>query len=187
MSDVQSAVLIHANTIKSQGSILGDVYLTAIYQRIIRHPVRGCGMVACTASGGIVGSILCTTDINWFTGLSLYMAYPKLLLVVLLHLMRGSFSIASLLDHKKVQTAAEKTYCHPYLSIQAISADTKHQGKGIGRQLVDTISAYGRTHGVRTIYVDTLKENIGAQKFYLSVGFQPLADVADSVMYEKKI
>lgn len=185
-ADIPAVVRLHERMIQSWGATLGGMYLDTLYSRIVESPHRGCGLV-CYEGNRLVGLIMGTSDAPWYTGNGIYLACPVLPFLVLIHIIRGSFSVASLLGHRTTQHALAGLYRSPYMAIQSICTDTAYQGQGIGKKLIESMRTYCTSHALTTLYVDTLLDNTVSQKFYRAVGFRKLREIGDSVMYEMKI
>ncbi|MCX5672775.1 MAG: GNAT family N-acetyltransferase [Planctomycetota bacterium] len=59
--------------------------------------------------------------------------------------------------------------------IPNIAIDPGHQGRGIGRALMQAALDYLRASGMRYAKIETLEQNQKGQAFYPSVGFQEVA------------
>jgi Acetyltransferase (GNAT) domain len=71
--------------------------------------------------------------------------------------------------------------------LTAIAEDASHQGKGVGKCLVNDLELFFRRNTIKYYRLDTLIENSNARKFYESIGFQQVAIRADSIVLVKKI
>lgn len=83
---------------------------------------------------------------------------------------------------QRVISTAEGSYS---IWVEDVVVDQAHRGKGIGRQLLDSISAWAQQQGARRLQLLADDENEMANAFYLRNGWQrtqliPLRTTADS-------
>jgi GNAT superfamily N-acetyltransferase len=64
-----------------------------------------------------------------------------------------------------------------------LAVDEAHQGRGIGRRIVDWLVAEGRRRGRRAIEVGTSSTSLGNIAFYQKCGFRPSAVRRDYFWY----
>jgi ribosomal protein S18 acetylase RimI-like enzyme len=57
------------------------------------------------------------------------------------------------------------------LFIDVLAVRKEHRGKGVGRQLIEYIKAYGRCNRFTSISLHVVDTNMRAKKFYESMGF----------------
>ncbi|MFH1445958.1 MAG: GNAT family N-acetyltransferase [Chloroflexota bacterium] len=69
--------------------------------------------------------------------------------------------------------------------LTTIAIDPKHQGKGIGKCMVNALESYFKLRNIQYYLLDTLSKNIGAREFYKSLGFQQVEIRADSIIFVK--
>jgi ribosomal protein S18 acetylase RimI-like enzyme len=62
-------------------------------------------------------------------------------------------------------------------AIHSIYVDTEHQGKGVGRALMDAAFNHPRIRGAEKIFIDVYEENTRALKFYKKYGFTPVGRI----------
>jgi len=60
-------------------------------------------------------------------------------------------------------------------SIPNLAVDPDHQGRGIGRQLIDCALAYLRSAGMLYARIETLEQNARCTGFYPRLGFEEIA------------
>jgi ribosomal protein S18 acetylase RimI-like enzyme len=72
-------------------------------------------------------------------------------------------------------------------TLTAIAVDSRYQGKGVGKCLVQDLECFFRRKNIKYYRLDTLTENTSARKFYESLGFQQVGMRADSIVFVKKI
>jgi len=79
-------------------------------------------------------------------------------------------------DSQIVGMASAVHYVHPdkppELWINEVGVSPKHQGKGIGKKLLNTLFKHGKELGCVEAWVLTEGDNIAAQRLYTSVGGQ---------------
>jgi ribosomal protein S18 acetylase RimI-like enzyme len=68
--------------------------------------------------------------------------------------------------------------------IPNLAVDTAHQGKGIGRALIEFACEFFRKNGMDVAKIETLDQNPIGQKLYPSVGF---VEVARQVHYAMRL
>lgn len=80
----------------------------------------------------------------------------------------------ALLDGQVIGMASAVHYVHPdkppELWINEVGVASSHQGCGIGKQLMQTLLAHGRTLGCRESWVLTDAGNLSARRLYESAG-----------------
>ncbi|MFB6724562.1 GNAT family N-acetyltransferase [Kribbella sp. NPDC056345] len=57
------------------------------------------------------------------------------------------------------------------LYVGELVVSQQHEGRGVGRALIDTVSEHARRAGVPTLTLDTGAANANARAFYRSLGF----------------
>jgi ribosomal protein S18 acetylase RimI-like enzyme len=76
--------------------------------------------------------------------------------------------------HTVVGMASAVHYVHPdkppELWVNEVGVAPTHQGRGIGRQLMQTLFDRGRELGCREAWVGTEHDNVAARRLYASVG-----------------
>ena len=95
--------------------------------------------------------------------------------------------VAAIDDDIMIGFASAVHYIHPdkppELWINEVGVATSHQGKGIGKAIMQEMFRLGHELGCKTAWVLTEKENQTANGLYKSVG----GVESDAVMYEFKI
>jgi len=172
--------------IDSSGSALGMEYLVPLYTMITNTPEKASAWCVCTGSGGLIGLLTCTHDVGWYSK-NRRLFHRDFLFAVIGKFLRGSFPLFEALWHARTQKKLMKKYKAPYCSIQALCVDSAYQNRGLGRKLLEAVFHTCQKNVVNTVYVDTLRSNIQAQRFYKSVGFERLQTIGDSVLFVKTI
>jgi len=54
-----------------------------------------------------------------------------------------------------------------------IAVDPARRRRGIGRRLMKAAEAFGRSRRERRVWLEVRERNLGAQQFYLDLGFRP--------------
>ena len=68
----------------------------------------------------------------------------------------------------------------PNIGLWRLMIDARHQGRGIGREVIRLLLEYVRTRpGIRRFYTSYVPEPGGPGPFYLGLGFAPNGDVDD--------
>ena len=60
----------------------------------------------------------------------------------------------------------------PELYVGELAVDPQHEGRGVGRALIDAVSEHARALGLHTISLDTGAANTNARAFYERLGFE---------------
>jgi ribosomal protein S18 acetylase RimI-like enzyme len=68
--------------------------------------------------------------------------------------------------------------------IPNLAVDPTHQGKGLGRRLIEAAIAFFRERGMEVAKIETLEQNPIGQRLYPSLGFQ---EVARQVHYAMRL
>lgn len=63
--------------------------------------------------------------------------------------------------------------------VLSIAVDPKHQGKGIGRRLLEAGIRYMESRGIKKVKLEVRPENTPAVKLYESFGFYPIGKTRD--------
>jgi ribosomal protein S18 acetylase RimI-like enzyme len=63
--------------------------------------------------------------------------------------------------------------------LQRVYVLSDHQGKGVGKALIDAALSHPRLKKSRNIYLNVWQDNLGAQKLYRSYGFKETGEVVD--------
>jgi ribosomal protein S18 acetylase RimI-like enzyme len=66
---------------------------------------------------------------------------------------------------------AEPQQWNKSLSVWELHVEDTHQGRGIGRQLVEALTEKAQAAGLRTVVCETQNTNVPAIRFYRQVGF----------------
>ena len=70
-----------------------------------------------------------------------------------------------------IRSSAEECMTSPVLYIEGWYVDPAHQGKGVGRALMDAAFAWGRGHGCREAASDARPDNTGSINAHHALGF----------------
>ena len=100
---------------------------------------------------------------------------------------RGTFRQSLRLEHEAwvaLDTTDESlTVAHAILGIGVDSADLfnlsidpRHQGKGLGRLMLEHVLEQGRKHPIESIFLEVRRSNFRAINLYESVGFQQIGE-----------
>jgi len=68
--------------------------------------------------------------------------------------------------------------------IPNLATDPAHQGKGVGKALMQAALAYLKAAGMAAVKIETLEQNRIGRKFYPSAGF---VEIARQIHYVKKL
>jgi ribosomal protein S18 acetylase RimI-like enzyme len=60
----------------------------------------------------------------------------------------------------------------PELYVGELAVDPQYEGRGVGRALIDAVTAYAKQLGLVTITLDTGAANTNARAFYKRLGFE---------------
>lgn len=71
-----------------------------------------------------------------------------------------------------IRSSAEECMTSPVLYIEGWYVDPAHQGKGIGRALMDAAFAWGREHGCAEAASDARPDNTGSINAHQALGFE---------------
>ena len=71
-----------------------------------------------------------------------------------------------------IRSSAEECMSSPVLYIEGWYVDPAHQGKGVGRALMDAAFAWGREHGCIEAASDARPENTGSINAHHALGFE---------------
>lgn len=79
----------------------------------------------------------------------------------------------------------QNTLVEPILT--TIGVDGHFQGLGVGKKLINALEEFFLQHRVPAYRLDTLKSNQNAKNFYIKMGFIPLMERADSIIFVKPL
>ena len=65
----------------------------------------------------------------------------------------------------------ENTYFAPMFNILALAVDSSFQGKGISRQLMQTIEKTAQSLGIKEIRLNSSTSRANAHQFYENIGY----------------
>ena len=184
--DIQKVVDIHKKTIQSPGSAIGLPYLVKTYRSVCDDSNLGFGMVAEVYKADsklIVGGILVTYDVEKFGNIWNMISDPFIVWHLGLGIVTGRIHLWQLIQHWKFQCTVRSLYQTPYVSIQALCVAGHMRRLGIGKALVTAVIKKAQEKNIPIVYVDTLKTNEAARKFYSSVGFQEHTKAGDSILF----
>ncbi|MCR9074780.1 MAG: GNAT family N-acetyltransferase [bacterium] len=71
-----------------------------------------------------------------------------------------------------IRSSAEECMTSPVLYIEGWYVDPAHQGKGVGRALMDAAFAWGREHGCAEAASDARPDNTGSINAHQALGFE---------------
>lgn len=71
-----------------------------------------------------------------------------------------------------IRSSAEECMSSPVLYIEGWFVDPVHQGKGVGRALMDAACVWGRGHGCREAASDARPDNTGSINAHHALGFK---------------
>jgi ribosomal protein S18 acetylase RimI-like enzyme len=184
--DIQKVVDIHKKTIQSPGSAIGLPYLVKTYRSVCDDSNLGFGMVAevyKADSKRIIGGILVTYDVEKFGNIWNMISDPFIVWHLGLGIVIGRIHLWQLIQHWKFQCTVRSLYQTPYVSIQALCVVHTMRRLGIGKALVTAVIKKAQEKNIGVVYVDTLKTNEAARKFYASVGFKEHTKAGDSILF----
>lgn len=75
-----------------------------------------------------------------------------------------------------------KDYAESYPAHLHIDLLPECQGKGTGRQLIETLAAHLRAQGVKGLMLDVAADNSGARAFYEKCGFEALKSTDKGIL-----
>jgi ribosomal protein S18 acetylase RimI-like enzyme len=107
---------------------------------------------------------------------------PKIVWHLTLGIVFGRIHLWQLIQHWKFQCTVSGIYQIPYISIQALCVASTMRRLGIGKALVTAVIKKAQEKNIGVVYVDTLKTNEAARKFYSSVGFGQCKEAGDSIL-----
>lgn len=70
-----------------------------------------------------------------------------------------------------IRSSAEECMTSPVLYIEGWYVEPAHQGKGVGRAMMDAAFAWGRVHGCREAASDARPDNTGSINAHHALGF----------------
>lgn len=180
--DIPAAASLHERLIPSAGARMGQKYLRAFYATLLHSPTIHAVLGAYRRKRliGIVSATRNPTKTDQMMNLRLLFLLPTLLG----GLIRGRWLPTDLLCHWLVQREIKKASNRNTAYILTIAVDPAFQRTGIATRLVRKAVNILKP---QTLFVDTLKINQRAQKFYTNAGFAAIKSVADSIIFRKNI
>jgi len=86
-------------------------------------------------------------------------------------LAHGNYYIAAVEDGDLIGYAGLATYPPDEAWVNNIAVRREHQGRGVGRALMNELMAEAHRRGARHILLEVAADNVPAQKLYASYGF----------------
>ena len=148
---------------------LGAPYLLNLYQQLVRSPL-GLGFVA-VIDRQVKGFVSATADSAQFQRELFWHLSASSRLTLLRRLLTprgfGQFVI-TLLVNRPVTLEGQRIQA----SLLTLGVDSSALGQGVGRSLVNAISAEMRRRGIARYHLNTLVSDPQGQAFYRALGFQ---------------
>ena len=158
---------------------LGKSFLTVFYQGVFDLGV-GFGFVV-IEEGQPVGFVLGSADTGLLFKRVMMSRAVSLGLRAIPALLRKPMLIANVLETFLYPSKEDAVPVKAELVV--IGFESAFRGKGLGKQLVKALNDAFRTQGIQSYKVTVLQSNQGANKFYRTLGFQP---VLEFELYRKK-
>ena len=169
-ADASAAACLHATAI-TEGflSSLGPRFLTRLYRRMVRDPSSF--LLVAEEDGAVIGHAAATENVSHLyrqfllrdgvvAGIA---AAPRLL-----------SQFRSVLETLRYPSGNDEL---PNAELLAVAVDYGHQGRGVGRALVNAVREELLRRGVREARVVVAATNGRALRLYTSSGFQPSASI----------
>ncbi len=71
--------------------------------------------------------------------------------------------------------------------LQRVYVLSGYQGQGVGKKLIKTALNSKRLKDAKNIYLDVREDNIGAQRLYKSLGFEPVGRWDEDIIMVKRV
>ncbi len=183
--DIHSVALIHRAALAgTPASRLGPDYVEALYRWFIRQPNHE-GLVA-VEDGQVAGVITLTYDLVRTQKLFTKALGVQTILGMARLFFTGRIRISDIV-HRYVFEQSVHKISRPYVTIQTLAVAQSRRRQGVGKRLVSQMLRILQKHNTRTLFVDTRQTNIGAIRFYTSLGFRRVRRVADSLIFSKNL
>jgi len=180
--DITAAIALHEGTIPSAGARMGEPYLRKLYTTLIEHPDTHF-VFGAFENTQLIGVISATNDFSKTSRL-LNKQIFSLIPTVLFGLIKNHYSFTELVSHAMVKSQIKKLLDSKTVYIVNLAVDSQIQRQGVATKLIEKLLSQSKT---KSMLVDTQKSNTTAQKFYKKIGFVPVMEVADSVIFKFKI
>jgi len=180
-SDIEDAIRLHQVLIPSVGARMGAPYLRKLYTTLLEHPAIHL-VFGAFENKQLVGIISATNNFSTTMRL-LNKRFVALVPTVLFGLIRNRYSLKELIAHAKVDSQIKQLFNNNSAYILNIAVDPQVQHRGIATQLVQKVQE--KWNIKKIILVDTQKSNVSAHKFYKKIGFVPVFEVADSIIFQQ--
>jgi ribosomal protein S18 acetylase RimI-like enzyme len=180
--DISQAVSIHARGIGySINALLGNSHLGELYAAILESD-QAEGFVAVDEECRVVGVVTGVFDLGAFrqsvTGTGMitrsaarFALRPKVWPVL----------FESLVERCPIKPKSVAA------TLTSIAVDERARGRGVGRMLVDSLERSFASRGIREYWLETRRDNTGAQDFYTKIGFQEYSRGSRDLCLVKKI
>ncbi len=179
--DLHDIVRLHIQELPNTASSkIGSTYLYTMYSLFISNTSFHSSFIV-KDEGRIVGVITATRNLLLTQKLFKSRVSPGIIGIILWAVIRGKITHQLLWKHYLFERGLQKQHKDSYQRILTLFVDKKFQRKGIGKTLIKKIIQEYKKNG--SIYVDTLKINTGAQKFYRKYSFKRVLEIGDSIIY----
>jgi len=185
-SDIGGISRLHEKYLPSLSSLIGRAYLHILYRALLEDSDTCIGFVA-RDNGAIVGAIFATKDLGKTQKQITRALIPAGIPHVIRAVFSGMVSWVELWQTMRFESALMSAFPAPYATIVTLFVTPTHRRHGVGQQLVRAVTHELRKEETSLLHVDTQKENIIAQQFYTTLGFSPVKEIVDSVVFLKKI
>jgi len=183
-ADVPAVVALHRKVLPDTlNAHMGERHLAELYGHTLAS--GSClGFVSLSEAGELEGFILAADNL---ASLQAYLGgkigLRRKLLMALRSLSRLKFLQELYGGVFRNQFKGIQTRKYGYILTIGVAAAAR--GSGCGRQLVDRLMDALAAWGHGGLCVDTRRENIGANRFYIKLGFRPIGSLAGTNYYAK--
>lgn len=184
--DITDISRLHEKHLPSPSSAIGRAYLRILYRALLENPETNIGLVA-RDKGVIIGVLFATNDLGKTQKQITRALIPAGIPHVIRAVVFGRVSVVELWEIMRFESELLSTFPAPYASIVTLFVMPTHRRHGVGQRLVRAVTNELQKQGVSRLQVDTQKDNVIAQQFYTTLGFSPVKEIVDSVVFLKKI